>query len=83
MLLSVPWSRYNNPMSYRVIEKMRSKSQMLPTGSVKHHFEDYCASTSIHGVKYLGEKGRPLGERYTSSTIPIRGTTVPYDYRRI
>ncbi|XP_073985653.1 pickpocket 26 isoform X2 [Rhodnius prolixus] len=46
-----------------MLAKKGSKGKITPSGSVKHHFQDYCASTSIHGVKYLGEEERPLAER--------------------
>ncbi|XP_024081092.1 pickpocket protein 28-like isoform X2 [Cimex lectularius] len=49
--------------SFGRMKKNAKKANLVPKGSVKHHFEDYCQSTSIHGIKYLGEKNRPLGER--------------------
>jgi hypothetical protein len=47
----------------RAVKKMKSKTEVHPSDSVKDYFEDYCANTSIHGVKYLREKDRSLGER--------------------
>ncbi|BES87540.1 Amiloride-sensitive sodium channel [Nesidiocoris tenuis] len=41
---------------------LRSNS-LVHKESLKHHFQDYCASTSIHGVKYLGDPSRPSSER--------------------
>lgn len=31
--------------------------------NVKEYFQEYCVNTSIHGLKFLGEKGRSLIER--------------------
>lgn len=31
---------------------------------VKQHFKEYAEGTSLHGIKYIGEDGRHLCERY-------------------
>ncbi|KAL1122049.1 hypothetical protein AAG570_003455 [Ranatra chinensis] len=40
-----------------------AKKRVIPQGSVREHLHDYCSSTSIHGVKYLGDHNRPPIER--------------------
>lgn len=31
--------------------------------SIKQYFQEYCNSSSIHGIRYMGEKGRSGMER--------------------
>ncbi|CAH1408268.1 unnamed protein product [Nezara viridula] len=38
-------------------------SSYIPAGSVKLHFQEYCQSSTIHGVRYFGEDNRPVAER--------------------
>lgn len=35
-------------------------------------FEEYCANSTIHGVRYFGEKKRHWMERYNYSLLPLQ-----------
>ncbi|KAF5300623.1 hypothetical protein FQA39_LY11084 [Lamprigera yunnana] len=44
--------------------------------NVKYYFSQYCGSTSIHGIQYLGERGRYLLERLVWLLIVTTVTTL-------
>ncbi|XP_049771508.1 pickpocket protein 28-like [Schistocerca cancellata] len=51
------------------LEKLDSRRSLrsIPGVSVNHsvsHFSEYCRNTSIHGLRYVGEVGRPAAERF-------------------
>ncbi|KAL1122769.1 hypothetical protein AAG570_003096 [Ranatra chinensis] len=39
------------------------RNKPITKASVKEHVHDYCSKTSIHGIKYVGERDRPRAER--------------------
>ncbi|XP_014277464.1 pickpocket protein 28 [Halyomorpha halys] len=47
----------------RTVQRKKSFTKLVRNQSLRDYIQDYCNSTSIHGIKYLGETGRPLGER--------------------
>ncbi|KAF5300619.1 hypothetical protein FQA39_LY11080 [Lamprigera yunnana] len=61
-----------NPILNTTISK-NTKSK--DAKNAKYYFAQYCGSTSIHGIQYLGERGRYLIERLVWSVIIIIVTT--------
>lgn len=47
-------------------KKNKHKRKCIPTWqeNLSYYFSQFCDTTSIHGIKYVGERGRFLIEKY-------------------
>lgn len=52
----------NHEPEYVVKEEPPRELGMCRT--LKIYFREYCANSSLHGIRYMGEKGRNTAERY-------------------
>lgn len=60
---------WNQPVDEKLVEFMEDKKDKDKSPaiglirSIKRYFQEYCISSSIHGIRYMGEKGRSGTER--------------------
>lgn len=46
--------------------KLANEQKLSIFNSVRYYFREYCENSSLHGIRYLGEKGRTTTERYVN-----------------
>uniref|UniRef100_A0A0A9XCD9 Sodium channel protein Nach n=1 Tax=Lygus hesperus TaxID=30085 RepID=A0A0A9XCD9_LYGHE len=51
------------------LKRSLRRKALLHKDSLKHHLQDYCSSTSIHGVKYLGNTTTPLEKAWWAAML--------------